>query len=113
MYHVRFKNNHYQAGYNFGQKLYQKQLLLEDKIALFQTSKRKAFMQACLPIYQKFYPEILEEIKGIADGLKLTHEDLYTFLLSMYCFEVENKCTCFAFHNGKETILARNSDFFS
>ncbi|WP_317318173.1 C45 family peptidase [Longibaculum muris] len=111
MYHVRFKNNHYQAGYNFGQKLYQKQLLLENKIALFQTSKREAFMQACLPIYQKFYPEILEEIKGIADGLKLTHEDLYTFLLSMYCFEVENKCTCFAFHNGKETILARNSDF--
>lgn len=111
MYHVRFKNNYYQAGYHFGQKLYQKQLWLEDKIKLFQTSQRKEFMQACFPIYQHYYPEILEEIKGLADGLKISHKDLYTFLLSMYCFEFENKCTCFAYCYNGQTILARNSDF--
>ena len=32
------------------------------------TEERKEFAKLCVPIYQKYYPEILEEIKGIPDG---------------------------------------------
>ena len=58
-----------------------------------------------------YYPEILEEIKGIADGQHDSYDNLCTFLLSMYCFEFENHCTCFAFRNKNNIIFGRNSDF--
>lgn len=75
------------------------------------TEERKAFAKGCLPIYEKYYPEILNEIKGISDGQQTSYEDLYTFLLSMYCFEFSNHCTCFAFQDNNHIIFGRNSDF--
>lgn len=36
---------------------------------------------------------------------------MLTFLLSMYCFEFNNKCTCIAFSDKDQIILGRNSDF--
>lgn len=65
----------------------------------------------CLPVYEKYYPEALEEIKGIADGQQSSYEDLCTFLLSMYCFEFSNHCTCFAFRDQEHIVFGRNSDF--
>ena len=62
-------------------------------------------------IYEKYYPEILEEIRGIADGQRSSYEDLYTFLISMYCFEFNNHCTCIAVKNKDNILFARNSDF--
>ena len=63
------------------------------------TEERKKFAMRCLPVYEKYYPEVLKEIKGIADGQQSSYEDLCTFLLSMYCFEFSNHCTCFAFRD--------------
>ena len=65
----------------------------------------------CIPVYQKYYPEILDEIRGIANGQGTSYEDMYTFLLSMYCFEFNNKCTCLAISDDKNIIFGRNSDF--
>ena len=31
------------------------------------TVERKTFARDCLPIYKKYYPEVLEEIRGLAD----------------------------------------------
>ena len=75
------------------------------------TGERRIFAENCLPVYEKYYPEILEEIRGLADGQKSRYEDFYTFLLSMYCFAFDNHCTCFAFKDKDNLIFGRNSDF--
>lgn len=38
-------------------------------------------------------------------------EDLFTFFASMYCFEFNNHCTCFACKDEDHILFARNSDF--
>ncbi len=75
------------------------------------TEERQEFAKKCIPVYQEYYPEILNEIRGIADGQKSSYEDMLTFLLSMYCFEFNNKCTCFAVSDENNIVFGRNSDF--
>lgn len=111
MYHARFKKSHYEAGYHWGSLLYKNGNIISHQHTFVITKERKEFAKQCLPLYKKYYPEILEEIKGIADGQKSSYEDLYTFLMSMYCFEFNNHCTCIAFKDDKNIIFGRNSDF--
>lgn len=111
MYHTRLKGTHYEAGYKWGNLLFRHGNSISSHHTFIITDERKAFAKTCIPIYQKYYPEILEEIKGIADGQRDSYENLCTFLMSMYCFEFTNHCTCFAFKDDKHIILARNSDF--
>ena len=49
------------------------------------TSERRAFACACLPFYEQFYPTVLQELHGIADGQSCNFEDLCCVLFSMYC----------------------------
>lgn len=111
MYHSRFKKSHYQSGYHWGYQLKNHGVFISDQRTFVITEKRKAFALKCLPIYQQYFPEILDEIKGIADGQEMSYEDLCTFLLSMYCFEFSNHCTCFACYDDEHLIFGRNSDF--
>ena len=111
MYHGRFKGTHYEAGYKWGELLYKNNNIISNKHTFVITEERRKFANECLPIYEKYYSEILEEIKGIADGQKDSYENLYTFLLSMYCFEFDNHCTCIALKDNQNIIFGRNSDF--
>ena len=111
MYHVRFKKSHYEAGLNWGRMLYKNGKIISDNPTFKITKERKEFANKCLPIYEKYYPEVLQEIRGLADGQNDLYENFYTFLLSMYCFEFDNHCTCFAFKDKNHIILGRNSDF--
>ena len=111
MYHGRFKNSHYEAGYKWGSLLYKNGNIISNQHTFVITKERKEFAKECLPMYEKYYPEILEEIRGIADGQRSSYEDLYTFLISMYCFEFNNHCTCIAVKNKDNILFGRNSDF--
>lgn len=111
MYHGRFRKSHYEAGYNWGNLLYKNGKNIDQAPTFKITEERKAFARECLPIYEKYYPEVLEEIRGLANGQKSRYKDFYTFLLSMYCFEFNNHCTCFAFKDKDNLIFGRNSDF--
>lgn len=86
MYHDRFRKSHYEAGYNWGSRLYGKGISIDQNFTLERLEERKIFAKDCLPVYEKHYPEILEEIRGVADGQKSRYEYFYTFLFSMYCF---------------------------
>ena len=111
MYHGRFKKSHYEAGFNWGKLLYNNGKIISNNHTFKITNERKKFAKECLPIYEKYYPEILEEIKGLAKGQNSSYEDFYTFLLSMYCFEFNNHCTCIAVKDKNNILFGRNSDF--
>lgn len=113
MYHGRFKNTHYQAGFHWGEMLRKHGNFIHKQHTFQITEERKKFAMRCLPVYEKYYPEVLKEIKGIADGQQSSYEDLCTFLLSMYCFEFSNHCTCFAFRDQEHIVFGRNSDFLT
>lgn len=66
MYHAHLKGTHYEAGYRWGSLLLKNQHIILEKVPFAITEERLAYAQSCLPIYQKDYPEILEEIQGIA-----------------------------------------------
>lgn len=68
---------------------------------------------AAFPHTNNIFPEVLEEIEGIAAGQKIASEKLMAVLLSMYCIMPEQKCSCVAFKNENHIILARNSDFLT
>lgn len=110
MYHDRFRRSHYEAGYKWGNLLYGKGINISQNFTLERLEERKLFVKDCLPVYERYYPEILEEIRGAADGQRGSCEDFYTFLLSMFCFEFDNHCTCFAFKDKDNLIFGRNSD---
>ena len=111
MYHCRFKGSHYDCGFHWGSLLQKNNVIIAKQDTFIVSKKRKEFTKKSVPIYQKYYPEILEEIKGIAKGQGTSYQDMLAFLLSMYCFEFNNKCTCIAYSDQKNIFLGRNSDF--
>ena len=111
MYHGRFKGTHYEVGYKWGKLLSKREIKLDHCPTFELTEERYKFGKQCVEQYEIYFPEILEEIKGIADGNEVPVETLHALLMSMYCFEFENKCTCFAISTEEEIIFARNSDF--
>ncbi len=111
MYHGRFTGTHYTAGEKWGSLLLKNGKKLDHCPTFALTEDKYAFAKECIKEYEKYFPEILEEIQGIADGNKVPAETLHALLFSMYCFEFDNKCTCFALNTGDEVIFARNSDF--
>lgn len=109
MYHTRWKNTHYKAGFHYGflLKKYHKDPLMNMHMSMSQ----REFAKKCLPIYQAFYPEICEEIQGISDGLHKDFDDMMSFLFSMYAFTYHNYCSCIAYVDEQHILLGRNSDF--
>ena len=61
MYHGRFKKSHYEAVYNWGRLLYNHGKIISNNHTFTITQERKEFAEKCLPIYEKYYPEVLEE----------------------------------------------------
>lgn len=111
MYHGRFKGTHYEVGYKWGQLLANHGKKL-DFCPTFELTKEKyEFASQCVKEYEKYFPEILDEIRGIAEGNEVPVETLQAILFSMYCFEFDNRCTCFAISTKDEIIFGRNSDF--
>jgi predicted choloylglycine hydrolase len=111
MYHGRFKGTHYEAGFKWGETLLNHGKKLDYCPTFELTEEKYEFADECLKEYERYFPEVLEEIRGIAYGNEIPIETLQTILFCMYCFEFDNKCTCFAFSNDEEIIFARNSDF--
>ena len=57
---------------------------------------RLDYAQAAIPMYRRYFPEILDEIRGIAEGQRTELARMEGFLLSMYSFAVGNHCSSVA-----------------
>ena len=113
MYHAHFKGTHYEAGYRWGSLLLKHKNIILENIPFEITQERIDYASSCLPIYEKYYHEITEEIQGIADGQHCDVHVLQAVLFSMYSMPPACNCSCFAFTTGSEILLGRNSDFLT
>ena len=109
MNHLNFNCRHYEAGRKYGSLFRENGI---DICSQFKfTEEKYQFGQSCLNAYKTFYPEMLEEIQGVADGQRRSFDEIYTFISSMYCKTFGNFCTCFACRDGMNYFFGRNSDF--
>lgn len=113
MYHEQFSGTHYEIGFHWGSCLAKHGDYLLDTIGFPMTSERMRFSSDCVPIYQSYFPEIIEEIHGIAEGQQCDFETLQAFLFSMYAMPPMCRCSCFAVSNNSQILFGRNSDFLT
>lgn len=113
MYHAHFRGTHYEAGFRWGSLLLKHKNIILEKIPFEITHERIDYALSCLPIYEKYYYEITEEIQGLADGQHCDVRILQAVLFSMYSMPPTCNCSCFAFTTGQEILLGRNSDFLT
>lgn len=112
MYHIHSKGTHYETGFIFGSRLKKFGINLLKNIPFEINQERIQFSNTSIPVYEKHFPQILDEIKGISDGNACCYEKLCAVLLSMYCIMPEDvHCSCVALRNQNGVYFARNSDF--
>ena len=110
MYHPRLKGNHYEMGKHYGNLLYKTGEDLSSVIKI--TKEQRLFREKCLKIYENYLKDIMEEVKGLADGLHQKYEDVAYWLFNIYCNEEIHGCTVFAVRNKDKVYMARNMDMF-
>ena len=111
MYHAHFKGTHREMGLHWGAALAKNGHFLLQNVPFPLTEERRAFAAACRPVYENYFPEILEELGGLARGQGCEGAELEAVLFSMYALPPACRCSCFAVSNGGEILLGRNSDF--
>lgn len=105
MYHPRLRGTHYEMGKHYGSILY------KNGFRFPKVSEEKlAFGRQSHALLKDFYPELIEEMKGFAEGCHVTDEEVSSFILSIGVFEPEGQCSIFAFYNSSEVIMGRNYD---
>jgi len=113
MIHESFEGAHGDIGFRWGALLAERGQFILQRLGFPLTQERRRFARACLPLYQRFFPEILEEIRGIAEGQRCAPEDIQAFLFSMYAMTPACHCSCFAVANSGGVLFGRNSDFLT
>lgn len=113
MYYAHFRGTHYEAGFRWGSLLLKHKNIILENIPFEITQERIDYALSCLPIYEKYYHEIVEEIQGLADGQQCDVRILQAVLFSMYSMPPSCNCSCFAFTTEQEILLGRNSDFLT
>ena len=76
------------------------------------TQDRFDFALSCLPLYERYYPQIIMEIQNLAKGLKVEERILFALFFSMYAIIPAAHCSCVAVRDNENVFLGRNSDFY-
>lgn len=112
MNHIELKGTHRQAGQQLGTLLWEQGVSILEQLPFAITSERMEYAEACIPIYQTCYPEILAELEGLAEGQRCDVHLLQAVLFSTYAMPPSCNCSCFAV-TGHEILFGRNSDFLT
>lgn len=110
MYHPRLAGDHYEMGFKYGALLDSKGVPMRDVIRL--SDRQVEFGEASLGIAEDALPDVMREVRGLADGLKIDYGRVASWLLSTYCVGDVHGCSCFAVSAGGEVYFGRNSDMF-
>lgn len=113
MYHSHFRGTHYEIGFRWGSLLLKHKNIILNNIPFEITQERVEFALSCIPVYKKYFPEILDEIQGIADDQRCSVQMLQAILFSMYTMPPACHCSCFAVKDDNRILLGRNSDFLT
>ncbi|OJJ22154.1 hypothetical protein BKI52_08945 [marine bacterium AO1-C] len=106
MNHLTLKGSHYDMGLTHGGLMHQLGIRFPQL-----APQVLEFGMAGLPALEQFYPEIVEEMKGFAQGIQEKFETVAGFLLSLGVFAPAGQCSIFAFRNADRVIFGRNHDF--
>lgn len=113
MYHTHFRGTHYDIGFKFGSALRKNGKFILNNVPFPIGGEQLSFAAACRPSYETYFPEILREIRGLADGQECPAEKLEAVLFCMYCLNQSCRCSHFAVRNSQNVIFGRNSDFLT
>ena len=113
MHHTCFEGNHYDMGLRWGAALAEKGFFLMERAPFPVTTQRRRCARESLPFYERYFPEILEELRALARGQGCPEEELEGLVLSMYAIGPACACSCFAVSAGGRVLLGRNSDFWA
>jgi predicted choloylglycine hydrolase len=111
MYKPRLKGSHYEMGHHYGSLLYKNGVRLDELVAC--NDEKLKFGIESLNICEKVYPNIIDEIKGMADGLHLRYEALGTFIITAGAFAFDIGCSNLAIKTDDGVFFGRNHDMFT
>jgi len=107
MFHSKVKGTYYEMGYRYGTVIYKHGFRVSKQPAEKLDFGRKSEKEV-----KRIFPEVLEEIHGLADACHASYEDLSAFILSIGAFKAEPMCSAFATFNGSVVVFGRNYDFY-
>ena len=113
MNHFECTGTHKQIGFAMGSALWEHKTQLLQQVPFAITRERIEYAAACVPVYQAYYPEILEELEGLASGQRCDVSMLQAVLFSTYAIPPACYCSCFAAASDREVVFGRNSDFLT
>ena len=77
------------------------------------SEERFDFAEKCLPFYERYYPEIVEEMLDFAKDIRIREDTVFAIFLSMYALVPSVKCSSVTLRDEENVFLGRNSDFFT
>jgi len=107
MYHPRVRGSYYEMGQHYGAVLYKHGFRLRA-----QSEEKLDFAGKSEPEVKSFFPEILDEIRGFAEGCHASFLDMEAFMLTIGAFKPQPACSSFAVSGGSDVIFGRNYDFY-
>lgn len=113
MNNIKLEGSHYEEGLQQGTALREQGKSILAQVPFPITPARLAFAEACLPVYERWFPGGLRELEGIAAGQGCDFSLLAGALLPMYCMAPQPHCSCFAVRAEGRVFLGRNSDFLT
>jgi len=111
MYKPRLKGKHYDMGNHYGSLLYKNGVRL-DELIVCEDSKLE-FGKESLKICESVYPNIIEEIRGMAEGLHINYEAFGTFIITAGAFAFDIGCSNLAIKRDGKVFVGRNHDMFT
>lgn len=111
---AQFKGNNYQFGKKIGERQKNSIRFIINRIVIKDEVSKLS--REALSRHENIFPEYINELKGIADGARVSFKKLFTF----NCFEdlcgFKNKperCTTIFYKDGEKAFIGHNEDEFA
>ncbi len=107
MKHISLKGTYYEMGNQYGNILKQSNF----KVPKISQKERDRAIES-RQLAESYFPECLEEIRGIADTSKFTFDDLSITYFNIMDMDSIPGCSIFAVKHNNQTYIGRNYDMY-